>query len=109
MNESNQHDAGGQGMPPQPPPPPPPPLPWQQQQPPQPPPSPEPEPEEQCEPAKFPDGFWRRLDYVLHNPGSVLESLRQDLDLWRMARIFLATVVAMAAVYGAVMGATNLL
>jgi hypothetical protein len=103
MNGSSQRNPGGQGMPP-----PPPPLPWQQQQQ-QPPPSPEPEPEEQHEPAQFPEGFWHRLDYMLHDPWSILESLRRDLDLWRMARIFFAIAVAMAAIYGAVMGATNLL
>lgn len=109
MNESNQHGTGDQDMPPEPPPRR---MPWQQQpeQPEQPSPGEAPpEPEEHYEPAQFPEGFWRRLDYMLHNPWSILESLRQDLDLWRMARIFLAIAVAMAAAYGAVMGATNLL
>jgi hypothetical protein len=72
-------------------------------------PEPEPEPEKVYEPAEFPAGFWRRLDYVLHNPESILESLRRDLDLWRMSQIFFAIALAMAAIYGAVMGATNLL
>jgi hypothetical protein len=80
--------------------------PWYPQQPPA---AVQPEPEVHYEPAEFPPGFWRRLDYILHNPWSILESLRRDLDLWRMARIFLGTAVAMAAIYGAVMGATNLL
>lgn len=70
----------------------------------------EPEPEEEhYEPAEFPSRFWQRLDYMLHHPGSILESLRQDLDVWRIARIFLGIALAMAAIYGAVMGATNLL
>jgi len=64
---------------------------------------------EHYEPAQFPRGFWQRLDYMLHHPGSILESLRQDLDVWRIARIFLGVALAMAAIYGAVMGATNLL
>jgi hypothetical protein len=61
------------------------------------------------EPAAFPTGLWRRLDYMLHHPESILESLRRDLDLWRMSQIFFVIALAMAAIYGAVMGATNLL
>jgi hypothetical protein len=67
------------------------------------------EEEMRAEPASFPEGFWRRLDYMLHHPESILESLRRDLDVWRMSEIFLVIALAMAAIYGAVMGATNLL
>ena len=62
-----------------------------------------------CEPAEFPKKFWRRLDYMLHHPERILESLRRDLDLWRMSQIFFLIALGMAAIYGAVMGATNLL
>ena len=68
------------------------------------------EPEEPpCEPAEFPAGFWRRVDYMLHHPEAILESLRRDLDLWHMAKIFFVIALAMFAIYGAVMGGTNLL
>jgi hypothetical protein len=49
------------------------------------------------------------MDYMLHHPESILESLRRDQDLWRMAKIFFVIALAMFAIYGAVMGGTNLL
>ncbi len=61
------------------------------------------------EPAVFPPGFWRKVDYLLQCPEAVLESIRRDVDLWSLARLFLVISIVMAAIYGAVMGATNLL
>ena len=69
----------------------------------------EPEPEEPVEPAEFPGRFWARVDYVLHNPGRIIESMRRGLELWKMSLIFLGISLGLAAIYGAVMGATNLL
>ena len=63
----------------------------------------------QVDPAQFPRGFWKRIDYLLHHPEEVFESLKQDRDLWQLSRIFFTISLLMAALYGAVMGATNLL
>jgi hypothetical protein len=63
----------------------------------------------EVEPAQFPKGFWQGIDYLLHNPERVFESLRRDQDLWRLSDIFFAISLTMSAIYGAVMGATNLL
>ncbi|MCX7719046.1 MAG: hypothetical protein N2111_11695 [Candidatus Sumerlaeaceae bacterium] len=60
-------------------------------------------------PAEFPKGFWRGVDYLLHHPDEIIESLRLDRDLWRISRILFGVSVVMAALYGAIMGATNLL
>jgi len=70
---------------------------------------PTPPPEPPPEPAEFPKGFWARLDYMLHNPEAILESLRRDMELWRMSKIFFAIALGTAAIYGAIMGGTNLL
>ncbi len=67
---------------------------------------PEPSPPE---PACFPRGFWKGADYLLHHPEEVLESFKRDKDLGRLSRIFFVISLIMAAIYGAVMGATNLL
>lgn len=64
--------------------------------------------EQEVAPAEFPCGFWRGVDYLLHHPENVLESLRRDDNLPRLIRIFLAISLIMSAIYGAVMGATNL-
>lgn len=64
---------------------------------------------EPARPAAIPRGFWRSVDYILRHPEEILESLRTDTDLWRMSRIFFLVSLVMAALYGAVMGATNLL
>jgi hypothetical protein len=61
------------------------------------------------EPAFFPRGFWKGVDYLLHHPEEVLELLRRDRELGRLSRIFFIISLIMAAIYGAVMGATNLL
>ena len=66
------------------------------------------EPEEPVEPAEFPAGFWARVDYMLHNPWCIIESMRRGLELAKMALVFLGISLALAAIYGAVMGATNL-
>jgi uncharacterized membrane protein len=60
-------------------------------------------------PAEFPAGFWSGVDYMLHHPDEIIESLRLDRDLWRISRILFSVSVVMAALYGAIMGATNLL
>lgn len=73
-----------------------------------PPPTP-PKPVVQYEPASFPKGFWPCIDYLIHHPEEVFESLKRDKDLWQLARIFFTISFAMAALYGAIMGATNLL
>lgn len=61
------------------------------------------------EPACFPKGFWKSVDYLLHHPEQVLESFKRDRDLGRLSRIFFIISLIMSAIYGAVMGATNLL
>ena len=59
--------------------------------------------------AEFPEGFWRRADYLLQHPDEVAESLKTDRDLWPLSRIFVLVTIVMSALSGAVMGATNLL
>ena len=59
--------------------------------------------------AELPQGFWRRVDYMLQHPDEVTESLKQDRDLWRLSTVFVTVTIVMSAIYGAVMGATNLL
>jgi len=71
--------------------------------------APPPLPESNAEPAAFPRGFWARVDYLLQNPEAVVASLKGDVELWQIARVFFVITLAMAALYGAVMGATNLL
>ena len=61
------------------------------------------------QPAEFPKGFWRQIDYMLHHPDEIMESLRLDKNLWILSRLFFMITLFMAALYGAVMGATNLL
>jgi hypothetical protein len=46
---------------------------------------------------------------MLHHPGEIRKSLHTDTDLWPVARRMLGFSLAMAAIYGAAMGATNLL
>lgn len=59
--------------------------------------------------AAFPRGFWARIDYLLHHPEEVVESLKADVGLWHLARVFFGISLFMAALYGGVMGATSLL
>ena len=66
-------------------------------------------PEEPVEPAQFPSGFWAGVDYMLHHPDQIRQSLGTDADVWKLARILFSVSFAMSAIYGAVMGATNLL
>lgn len=61
------------------------------------------------EPAVFPSGFWRQVDYMLQHPEELSESLRRDDQTWKIIRIMFVIAVAMSAAYGTVMGATNLL
>lgn len=70
---------------------------------------PAPIPEPRPEPPPFPRGFWARVDYLLRNADDVLTLLSRERDLGDLARTFFVVTVLMAAVYGAVMGATNLL
>lgn len=58
-------------------------------------------------PATIPEGILNQIDYVIRHPDEIFESLRQDLDLWRLSRTFLLIVVFTSAVYGFVMGGTN--
>ncbi|MCX7046341.1 MAG: hypothetical protein NTX50_12755 [Candidatus Sumerlaeota bacterium] len=61
------------------------------------------------EPAEMPQGFWTSADYLLRNPDRVIESIRRDQDLWRISRILFLVALGMSVIYGAVMGATDLL
>jgi len=61
------------------------------------------------EPAAFPTGFWKQVDYTLQHPEEISESLRRDDQSWKIIRIMFFISLFMAAIYGAVMGATNLL
>ncbi len=65
--------------------------------------------EETPPPAEFPPGFWRRADYLLHHTREVEASLRHGESLWGLCLIMLWATMAMAAIYGLCMGATNLL
>ena len=66
-----------------------------------------PDSEQEVEPADIPSGLLHQIDYVIRHPDEIFESLRQDLDLWRLSRTFLLIVVFTSAVYGFVMGGTN--
>ena len=68
-----------------------------------------PPPPPPVEPAEFPPGFWPAVDYLLHHPDRILASLRADRDLGRLSGIFFRIGLITCALYGAVMGATNLL
>jgi hypothetical protein len=63
---------------------------------------------ESVEAARMPKGFWKKLDYFLHHPEAVTESVRRDTDLVPLCRTLFLISIIMAAVYGAVMGGTNL-
>lgn len=59
--------------------------------------------------ADFPRSVWASADYMLHHPREVMESIRRDEGLLPICGTMAMVSFAMAAVYGAVMGATNLL
>jgi hypothetical protein len=61
------------------------------------------------DPEDFPRGSWLSLDYLLHNPSDVVAYIRLDRDLWAIAGTLLTFSVMLAAFYGVVMGATNIL
>lgn len=61
------------------------------------------------QPPPLPEGFWQRVDYLLRNSGDVLLLMRDERQLPALSRTFFVASVLMAAIYGAVMGATNLL
>jgi hypothetical protein len=65
--------------------------------------------QEPLAPAEFPKGFWRQVDYLLHHPGETIESIKRGSDLGGISGILFLISIIMAAVYGMVMGATNLL
>ncbi|MDK2971229.1 MAG: hypothetical protein PWP23_984 [Candidatus Sumerlaeota bacterium] len=58
--------------------------------------------------ARLPKGFWQGVDYLLMNAEDVLELMRQDKDTWRLNRFFFVVALVLGALYGCVMGATNL-
>jgi hypothetical protein len=66
-------------------------------------------PPEAIEPARLPATFWARLDYLLHHPRETIESLRRNEGTGELARVAFFISLAMSALYGMVMGATNLL
>jgi hypothetical protein len=72
-------------------------------------PPPFPPPPAMYQPPPWPEGFWPRVDYLLRNSGDVLLLMREDRHLPALSRTFFVASVLMAAIYGAVMGATNLL
>ena len=59
------------------------------------------------EPANVPRGLVKQIDYVLTHHEAIRESIRRDEELWRFSRAFVVIAVAMAAIYGVVMGGTN--
>lgn len=61
------------------------------------------------EPAVFPKTFWSQVDYLLTHPHSLQESMKRDEGLPQIALILIAISIIMGAIYGAVMGSTNLL
>lgn len=61
------------------------------------------------EPAEFPSGFWRSVDYLLQHPYNIPESLRLERDLWQLCRLFIGITIIMAAIYGTMMGASNII
>jgi hypothetical protein len=67
------------------------------------------DPDGVVEAAQFPRGFWAGLDYMLHHPAEIRKSLATDTNLWALSRVLFTVSLAMSALYGAVMGATNLL
>jgi len=72
-----------------------------------------PVPEEQWNPPgtlkPIPSGLFERLDYFLQSPEEITQRLRERKDLPELARTFLLLSVLNCAIYGAVMGASNLL
>lgn len=68
-----------------------------------------PEPPEPVEPADLPRGLFTQIDYLLRHSERVIESARLERELWPICRALFVISMAMAAVYGAVMGGSNLL
>jgi hypothetical protein len=65
--------------------------------------------QEHVELAEFPRGFWLQVDYLLHHPKETVESIRRAPTLGKTAGILFLISIFMSAIYGMVMGATNLL
>lgn len=82
---------------------------WAGTTPPPPPRGSQPPPPPRPDPRPFPDGFLARIDYMLLYPEDVVEMVRRQMELRTLIRAFLLISVLMGALYGAVMGATNLL
>ncbi len=57
----------------------------------------------------FPRGSWKSVDYLLHNPRDVMAYIRMDRDLWPIIATLVICSVVLAAFYGVIMGASNLL
>ncbi|MBI2435688.1 MAG: hypothetical protein HYV26_22770 [Candidatus Hydrogenedentes bacterium] len=60
-----------------------------------------------AEPAVLPGPLWARMDYLLHHPDSVVESIKRGQDLGLLTRTFVLAAAVASAVYGVVMGGTN--
>ena len=58
---------------------------------------------------ELPAGFWRSVDYLLHNPESVSRSIRRDEHLPALIRFFSISILLLGALYGTVMGLLSLL
>ncbi len=58
---------------------------------------------------QLPNGFWKRTDYLLRNPTSIMIILSKGQEMGPLCRTFLMISILMCALYGGVMGATNLL
>jgi hypothetical protein len=65
--------------------------------------------DEDVGPAQFPAGFWAGMDYLLHHPREIRTSLTADANLGALSGILFWIGCVTLAIYGAVMGATNLL
>ncbi len=75
--------------------------------------TPSPKPAEETPPAKasgnFPKKAWQSIDYLLHNPSDIVAYIREDRDLWLISASLIWYTWALAAFYGGIMGAANLL
>lgn len=59
--------------------------------------------------ADFPKGFWSRVDFLLRNKEEVFQMMNEGQRLRDLTVLFLQISLLMAAIYGTVMGGTNLL
>lgn len=68
-----------------------------------------PEEWEEPEPMEFPRGFWRGVDFLLRYPKGLSGALKAGDNLPGLCGSLALVSLAMSALYGAIMGATNLL